>query len=342
MKRRDRHVYCIYSALTLFYSATVVSIWHERKGASGMIQKLWLLGLAVLIAGLSIGAAVTARAEEPFCFECHDDFPQQMKAFKFTHDPAAAGDCTACHLDHEGEEKLMLVREGAALCGECHDDIAQGTSVHPPVAEGKCTSCHNPHGSQNKKLLVATGKALCEKCHAANQEFKGRVTHAVVDDGCSDCHLPHASKNARLLTKQFTTDRLAIFDPKQAELCLDCHELETFTKPQTEDTGFRTGTQNLHALHISGGAVPNKYGMVKKKDGQTCFACHLPHTAHQDKLLRTEYQCTGTFCYTMRFVQNSNGGTCVVGCHKPKVYSRVGPDPNIKAGAAAGEKQVVR
>jgi hypothetical protein len=102
------------------------------------------------------------------------------------------------------------------------------------------------------------------------------------------------------------------------------------------------GTNNLHALHLNGGAVPNKYGIIKKKDGQTCFACHLPHTAMQEKLLRTEYQCTGTFCYTMRFVQNPNGGTCIVGCHKPRTYSRVGQDPNATAGTSPGEKPAVR
>ena len=163
------------------------------------------MGLAVLLAGVSAVAVVPARAEEPFCFECHDDFPTKMKAFKFTHDPAAGGECTACHVDHKDEEKLMLVKEGAALCYECHDNMAQGTSVHPPVAEGKCTGCHNPHGSANKKLLVAAGQALCEKCHAASPEFKGRVTHAAIDDGCSDCHRPHASENPRLLTKNLDT-----------------------------------------------------------------------------------------------------------------------------------------
>jgi len=305
-------------------------------------KQIWLMGLVVLFGGLSSVAVVPARAEDPFCFECHDDFPKMMKGFKFTHDPAAGGECTACHLDHKDAEKLMLVREGAALCYECHDNMAVGASVHPPVAEGKCISCHNPHGSQNKKLLVAPGKALCEKCHATNPEFKGRVIHAAIDDGCSDCHLPHASKNIRLLAKNLLTDRLALFDPKQAELCFSCHDLETFTTPQTEDTGFRSGTRNLHALHLNGGAVPNKYGIVKKKDGQTCFACHLPHTAHQEKLLRTEYQCTGTMCYTMRFAQNEQGGTCVVGCHKPMTYSRVAQDPNATVGITATDKEVVR
>jgi predicted CXXCH cytochrome family protein len=281
--------------------------------------------VTVAVLGALIGVVVFAvaptRAEEPPCFECHDKFPE----FAFSHDPAASGDCMACHLDHKDEEKLMLVKEGAALCLECHDDMAQGTSVHTPVKDGKCTACHNPHGSASKKLLVAAGTALCEKCHAGSSEFKRKVAHDAIDD-CSSCHLPHSSGNKRLLTKGLTLDRLA------------------FTKAQGEDTGFRMGTTNLHALHLMGGApsATSKYGIVKKKDGQTCYACHLPHTSDQGKLLRTEYQCTGTFCYTMRFVKTEQGGTCVVGCHKPQTYSRDGQNPSATAEATPAGKPVTR
>ena len=215
--------------------------------------------------------------------------------------------------------------------------------MHAPVKDGKCTGCHNPHGSANKKMLVAAGSKLCEKCHASSPEFRGKVTHAALDDGCATCHRPHASENQRLLAKKFTLERLALFDPKDAELCLDCHDLSSLTTPQTEDTGFRQGTTNLHALHLNGGAMANKYGIVKKKEGQTCFACHLPHTAHQERLLRTEYQCTGTFCYTMRFMPNDKGGTCVVGCHKPRAYSRDGQAADTTAsGAGPAERSIPR
>ncbi len=307
-------------------------------------KRFLLMGVAVLLAGVSAIAVVPARAEEPFCFECHDDFPKKMKAFKSTHDPVAGGECTACHLDHKDKEKLMLVKEAPALCYDCHDNMAVGKSIHPPVAEGKCLDCHNPHGSANRKLLVADGRALCDKCHASSQEFARPVAHAALDEGCNACHRPHASENPRLLTKNLVMDRLARFEPGQAELCFGCHDAETFTKAKTEDTGFRMGTANLHTLHLNGGTrIPDKYGIVKKKDGQTCFACHLPHTAMQQKLLRTEYQCIGgTFCFTMRFTPNTDGGTCVVGCHKPRVYSRVAPDPDAAAEVTPGEQKVVQ
>jgi predicted CXXCH cytochrome family protein len=310
------------------------------------LRRVRLRRVACCCAGALLLWIAHARAAEPFCFDCHDDFPKKMKGFAVKHDPAANGDCTACHVDHKDAEKLILVKEGAALCYECHDNMATGTSVHAPVKDGKCTACHNPHGSPNKKLLVASPQQLCEKCHGKNPEFGRKVMHSALDDGCSSCHKPHSSENPKLLAKNLLMDRIALFEPKHAELCFSCHDENTYTAAQSQDTGFRMGQENLHSLHLNGGAKPNKYGMIKKKDGQTCFACHLPHSADQQMLLRTEYQCVGTACFTMRYVKNDKGGTCVVGCHKPRTYSRDGQDPNSTAGlmqaAPAADKPIVR
>ena len=97
------------------------------------------------------------------------------------------------------------------------------------------------------------------------------------------------------------------------------------------------GTTNLHALHLNGGAAPNKYGIIKKKDGQTCFACHLPHTAHQEKLLRTEYQCTGHFLLHDALCPEHQRGNL----HRrlPQAEERTrgtGQDPNATAGRLSG------
>ena len=252
------------------------------------------MGLAVLLAGMSAVAVVPARAEDPVCFECHDDFPNKMKAFKFTHDPAAGGECTACHLDHKDEEKLMLVKEGAALCYECHDNMAHGDVGPPAGGGGQVHRLPQPprFGEQEApRRRRAARSARSATPRARSSRGRSPTPRSTTAAATAIARTPR--KTRACSRKTSCMDRLALFDPKQAELCLGCHDLETFTKAQTEDTGFRMGTTNLHALHLNGGAVPNKYGIVKKKDGQTCFACHLPHTAHQEKLLRTEYQCTG-------------------------------------------------
>ena len=317
--------------------------------------------LALAAAGIFLLAA-PAGAEEPACYECHDELP----AVSVAHDPVDSGECEACHEDHGDDEELRLVEEGSALCFQCHDEYEGKGSMHPPVEDGECTECHNPHGSNNRSLLVATGGELCFSCH---DEYEGKgsmhppvedgectechsphdsnngsllvatggelcfnchddggfndpVSHDAVDEGCTECHSPHASDHTRLLTANLTFERLEMFEESQGELCFSCHDVEAFTADKTEDTDFRHGTQNLHAHHLKGGAKKNKYGMIKKKAGQTCIACHLPHSSLQDRLVRTEFECKGIFCYTMRFRPNDKGGTCVVGCHKPKTYSR--------------------
>jgi len=283
------------------------------------------LRVAILISGRGSNMAALIEAAKD------KTYPAEI-ALVVSNRPDAGGLATAHTAGIDGALMRVEPFERRQQCGMNIEQLAL-----PLVDESGTEQPHEPGKADDIDIvLLQYGLQRVFECGAV------LAVGRVIDDGCGDCHLPHASKNIRLLSKNLTLDRLALFDPKQAELCLGCHDLETFTKLQTEATGFRIGTTNLHALHISGGGVPNKYGIIKKKDGQTCFACHLPHTAHQEKLLRTEYQCTGTFCYTMRFVQNTNGGTCVVGCHKPKMYSRVGEDPNATAGAAPGGKQVVR
>ena len=298
-----------------------------------MVLRFWSLAVAMILASAFIALPVPAAADdEPVCFECHDYFPE----FAFQHEPAGSGECEACHEDHGDEETLMLVEEGSALCYQCHDEMGEGKSVHPPVEDGECTACHNPHGSENETLLVTPSEELCFECHDNYEEGSHQVLHAALDDGCMECHNPHSSPYDKLFTASLTLSRLEIFTEEQGELCFNCHDLESFTSKRTEDTEFRQGQNNLHALHLTGGAKPNKYGILKKRDGQTCVACHLPHTALQERLIRTEFECKGTFCYTMRFVSNDTGGTCVVGCHKPKTYSRDSGEESAAAVLSGG------
>jgi predicted CXXCH cytochrome family protein len=276
---------------------------------------------------LAFSMPTTARAEEPFCYECHDEMPEVAHP----HDPADSGDCTACHEDHGDDEELRLVEEGAALCYQCHDEFAAEASIHPPVEDGECSSCHNPHGSDHETMLTASPEELCLECH--EDGMSDPVAHAALDDGCSECHRPHTSPYPRLFTDNLTLERLNRFTEEQATLCFNCHEPDVLTTDRTDETEFRHGQENLHALHLKGGAKPNKYGFTKPKDGQTCIACHLPHTSLQERLVRDSFECKGIACYTMRFRPNETGGTCIVGCHKPRTYSRNASDESSSAKA---------
>jgi predicted CXXCH cytochrome family protein len=262
--------------------------------------------------GSDNSAMLIASAEE-ICMECHDA-PEGASL----HAAVDEG-CTVCHVPHTSPNSPLLTAPSEELCMECHD-APEGAVVHAAVDEG-CTACHVPHSSENSPLLTASQEELCFECHES-EGFTHDNTHAAVDDGCTACHNPHASENEKLFVANLTLERLALFEEEQATLCFECHDAGSLTSKGGEDTDFRNGAENLHALHLNGGAKPNKYGFIKKKAGQTCVACHLPHSSRQDKLIRTEFECKGIFCYTMRYVPNSVGGTCIVGCHKPKTYSR--------------------
>jgi predicted CXXCH cytochrome family protein len=255
-------------------------------------------------------------SSEKLCFECHDEFP----AVTATHSPVEDGDCTACHNPHSSDHGAMLVASSEKLCFECHDEFPAETSMHSPVEDGDCTACHNPHGSDHETILTVSPEELCFECH--EDGMNDPVAHAALDDGCGECHRPHTSPYPRLFTANLTLDRLTRFAEEQAELCFNCHEVDVLTAPRSDETEFRHGQENLHALHLTGGAKPNKYGFTRAKDGQTCVACHLPHTSLQERLVRGSFECKGIACYTMRFRPNETGGTCIVGCHKPRTYSR--------------------
>ena len=229
----------------------------------------------------------------------------------------------------------MLVKEGAALCSECHDDLANGTSVHAPVKDGKCTGCHNPHGSANRKLLVAAGnRALREVPRGEHRvQAQGRPRPRSTTAAAATSPTPPGTSACSPRTSSSTAS------PSSTRRAPSSASTATTSRPSRRRRartpasawGRRTCTP---CTSWAARERTSKYGIVKKKDGQTCFACHLPHTSDQGKLLRTEYQCTGTFCYTMRFVQTEQGGTCIVGCHKPHTYSRDGQNPSRHRGTA--------
>ena len=124
-------------------------------------------------------------AEGPaLCAKCHD---KKLFEGKFIHAPVAEGMCLGCHNPHSSDNQGLLKKSPAALCLDCHPDIAKGPHViagfsrsgHPlgndkkevqdPLRPGKifyCAGCHEPHRSELPKLTrYGNGMAACQKCH---------------------------------------------------------------------------------------------------------------------------------------------------------------------------------
>lgn len=255
---------------------------------------------------------LTDNGKVGLCNECHE----RKDTKKYVHPPVAAGNCLDCHDAHQSDDKSQVKGAGAELCYKCHKkSMFERPFPHKPIAEGKCLDCHDPHQSDAKYLLKAPGANLCVICHDKS-EFTGKVIHAPVADGdCSACHAPHGSKYPHLLKGAAPDELYQSFDKDNFSLCFGCHNNKMADNQLTgTETNFRNGINNLHYLHIN-----------KVKKGRSCKVCHAPHASSQPRLISSKIAGFGTWRIPIRFTKTEIGGTCVVGCHKPKTYDRINP-----------------
>lgn len=258
---------------------------------------------------------LTDKGKAGLCAECHG----RKDTKKYVHPPVAAGDCQDCHDPHQSNSKFQLKADGSALCYMCHEKSKLDRPFpHKPIAEGKCLSCHDPHQSDHKYMLRAGGADLCMKCHN-KADFNGKSVHAPVASGdCNACHAPHGTQLHHLLKRVVPDEMYQSFDRSNFELCFGCHSNALADNARTEtDTQFRNGMVNLHYLHVN-----------KETKGRSCKVCHDPHTASQGRLISSKISGFGKWRIPIRYTMTRVGGTCIVGCHKPKSYDRINPVEN--------------
>jgi predicted CXXCH cytochrome family protein len=210
------------------------------------------------------------------CVACHE---KDVKRFakRHIHAPTRSGFCSACHLDHGPENRLLLLGPEDRVCSRCHDlrDARIGAAHQGfPIAGSRCSECHDPHAGENAAYLYprrhapfaegdcaachgkpaagwripGEGNATCAGCH----DDVGRENHlheAIRQQGCTGCHRPHASAEARLLRAP------------SARLCFSCHSRAPFLKETTHP--------------------PAEEG--------DCAACHQPHGSANLRLLARPY-----------------------------------------------------
>lgn len=251
--------------------------------------------------------------ESDTCFQCHDN---DKTVKKFVHGPVAAGQCVTCHDPHASNNKYQLKKKSPELCLGCHTEKSNSMTAahkHQPVIED-CTICHDPHNSDYEMFLKKDMKDLCFDCHKKLGERVRtmKYVHApVAQNGCSACHDVHGSENPYILFEYFPKTFYNDYQKGLYKLCFECHDETKLTKAST--TGFRNGNENLHKLHVT-----------MEKKGRSCKACHEVHASSQPLHIRASVPFgTGGWELPIKYTKNKNGGTCVVGCHKPKTYDRV-------------------
>ena len=253
------------------------------------------------------------------CFLCHLDRQAQFE-LKYKHKPADEA-CNKCHNTHATDFKYMLIAEGEDLCFICHKEIEKhlvdSEVKHSALDKGQCTVCHTAHASDYPRQLKASAKDVCYTCHKEMGILVKKATFVhgpVKQDDCYACHDPHGSSYTKILKKMFPSQFYMPYATENYAICFDCHNRDiSLDEYTTTLTGFRNGDQNLHYLHVN------------REKGRSCKACHEMHAGPQPKHIRKEVPFGKMWMLPVNFTQTKNGGTCVVGCHKPKDYDRIKP-----------------
>ncbi len=261
---------------------------------------------------------------DKICYTCHSDKKAWQK-YPVKHMPFIRG-CTKCHDAHNSDVKMQLkAKSEEALCLKCHSKIKKHQKIvkeiknskypHRPVFKGKCGRCHNPHATKFDNLLRASEKNICFKCHKkiAKRIKTCKYIHGPVkSDGCAACHEVHGSNNPFILEKYFPKKFYNNYSKGMYDLCFECHDEKKISDPNFMGTNFRNGNVNLHYLHV---LIPGK--------GRSCKACHEVHASNQPDQIRKGVPFgSGGWILPIHFTKTKFGGTCVVGCHKPKTYDR--------------------
>lgn len=256
------------------------------------------------------------KADPPgLCLDCHQKSRAEF-AGKNVHGPVQTG-CPTCHDPHSAPKKGLLKADGRKdLCLSCHEDMAKKLKglarPHPVIERSGCLPCHSPHSSDQPRLVRKPLNKLCVTCHAdKNVELSGRFLHGPVKDGqCQDCHDPHGSANPNILKVVFPEGFYNRYEDGLYALCFECHEKDIAREAKTVKlTSFRNGDVNLHYVH------------VHSEKGRSCKACHAVHGGGQEKHVRSGVPF-GTWNLPINYTKTADGGTCIVGCHSPKSYSR--------------------
>ena len=254
---------------------------------------------------------------EGLCFLCHEELADALQ-MRHIHPPVEEG-CTTCHDPHSSPAEFGLPLAPPELCLTCHEEMESATTAatqHPPAANGECLSCHNPHGTDFPSLAAMPPQDLCFSCHEDMAEFitGNEHLHGPVKDGdCAACHNPHGSDNQRILRKYFPTEFYKPYEEENYALCFECHNRQIAVSEETTTlTDFRDKERNLHFLHVN-----------KDVKGRSCRACHQVHASNQEKHVRPSVPFGKVkWELPVTFTKTQDGGSCRVGCHARKEYSR--------------------
>lgn len=269
------------------------------------------------------------KPAQELCMSCHESVQQQILTMTHPHKPAQ-GACLDCHSPHASDAERVLKKPVRELCTSCHEEVgrtaAAATYPHGAVTDAKsCINCHSGHASNHPKQLTKDPVAACLACHdKAIVVNEKRTIPAALEVGvaefhkhgpikmgeCGACHDVHGGQHADLLVQPYEKAFYQKYSDTAYGLCFKCHQRSIVVATDTgEETGFRNGTRNLHAIHV-------------KDQGRSCVACHTVHASRHETMI-ADNVAFGQWALPLNYVKTPSGGSCAPGCHKPEAYERV-------------------
>jgi len=169
-----------------------------------------------------------------------------------------------------------LVSAQSARCATCHAKLVEDKKVVHPATED-CTNCHEVEvGEGGTQIRLAEAEpTLCVNCHSEREGLEELPTpHPAAVDGCTTCHDPHAGDFPRMLRA------------RQAEVCMECHDLDSLAAPHSNLVTAGTTCTTCHDPH--GTKTPKLLAgshLHPPFEDKTCEACHRPNFGERIRLM---------------------------------------------------------
>jgi predicted CXXCH cytochrome family protein len=178
-------------------------------------------------------------------------------AYLFHQGESLPDSCVDCHALLDTEIIVPVGIEKQNGCAVCHKNLtAIGTNKHGPMINLECLSCHQQSGNPLRVgFPTVSTKELCLLCHPGKKAWLARKsTHGpLLLGGCTLCHNPHGENH-----------RYQLWAEGSLTLCISCHS-------------------DKAKLVSEKAPIPFVHGIIT---GNGCVACHDPHAADQDFVLR--------------------------------------------------------
>ena len=189
---------------------------------------------------------------------------------------------------------------------------------------------NDPTSTANRQVMLTESEVLVDRFHyldqrlndlndTVNSQLRGYVGEINnLADSIAKLNVEIVREYARgsdyppLLKAAYPQEFYASYSAATYALCLTCHDRGAFEYARTsEATSFRNGSRNLHRVHVN-----------KPDKGRVCKVCHGVHGADQPRLIMSKVPGFGQWDIPIKLTVTKSGGTCFVGCHKPKSYNR--------------------